>query len=115
MSQADFERLSVYLLWHTGAQATQGTGAMRKKNVGSSIDDFLKKEGIFAEVQAQAIKEVVAWQLAKATGWSWPRSSGKSSPEVHPGQSRDGASAYWSAGRNCVARRVPVWPLARVE
>lgn len=32
--------------------------------MGSSIDDFLKKENIFAE--AQAIKEVAAWQLAKA-------------------------------------------------
>jgi hypothetical protein len=35
-----------------------------KENLGSSIDDFLKKENIFEE--AQAIKEVVAWQLAKA-------------------------------------------------
>src|SRR5580698_1814179 len=39
---------------------------MSKKNLGSSIDDFLKKENIFAEAQAQAIKEAVAWQLAKA-------------------------------------------------
>jgi antitoxin HicB len=39
---------------------------MSKKNVGSSIDDFLKKENIFEEAQAQAIKEVVAWQLAQA-------------------------------------------------
>jgi predicted XRE-type DNA-binding protein len=39
---------------------------MRNKNVGSSIDDFFKKENIFEEAQAQAIKEVVAWQLAKA-------------------------------------------------
>jgi antitoxin HicB len=37
-----------------------------KKNLGSSIDDFLKKENIFEETQAQAVKEVVAWQLAKA-------------------------------------------------
>jgi len=37
-----------------------------KKNLGSRIDDFLKKENIFEEAQAQAIKEVVAWQLAKA-------------------------------------------------
>jgi antitoxin HicB len=37
-----------------------------KKNMGSSIDDFLKKENIFEEAQAQAVKEVVAWQLAKA-------------------------------------------------
>lgn len=39
---------------------------MSRKNLGSSIDDFLKKENIFAEAQAQAVKEVVAWQLAKA-------------------------------------------------
>ena len=39
---------------------------MSRKNMGSSVDDFLKKEGIFEEAQAQAIKEVVAWQLAEA-------------------------------------------------
>jgi predicted XRE-type DNA-binding protein len=39
---------------------------MSKKHLGSTIDDFLKEEGIFAEAQAQAIKEVVAWQLAQA-------------------------------------------------
>lgn len=39
---------------------------MTKRHVGSSLDDFLKEEGIFEEAQAQAIKEVVAWQLAKA-------------------------------------------------
>jgi antitoxin HicB len=37
-----------------------------KKNLGSTIDALLKKEDIFEEAQAQAIKEVVAWQLAKA-------------------------------------------------
>ncbi len=39
---------------------------MSNKNMGSSIDDFLKEEGIFEETQAQAVKEVVAWQLAEA-------------------------------------------------
>jgi len=34
--------------------------------MGSSIDDFMKEEGVFEETQAQAIKEVVAWQLAEA-------------------------------------------------
>jgi len=34
--------------------------------MGSSIDDFLKQEGIFEEAQAHAVKEVVAWQFAKA-------------------------------------------------
>ena len=39
---------------------------MSQKNMGSSIDDFMKEEGIFEEAQAQAVKEVVAWQLAEA-------------------------------------------------
>ena len=45
---------------------------MSKRRVGSSLDDFLKEEGIFdeaqaqAQAQAQAVKEVVAWQLAEA-------------------------------------------------
>ena len=39
---------------------------MSKKHMGSSIDDFLKQEGIFDEAQVQAVKEVVAWQLARA-------------------------------------------------
>ena len=39
---------------------------MSKKHIGSSIDDFMKEEGIFEEAQNQAIKEVVAWQLAQA-------------------------------------------------
>src|SRR5258708_8941603 len=38
----------------------------RKNHMGSSIDEFLKEEGIFEEAQAQAIKEVVAWQLDEA-------------------------------------------------
>ncbi len=39
---------------------------MSKEHMGSSIDDFLKEEGVFEEAQAQAVKEVVAWQLAEA-------------------------------------------------
>ncbi len=39
---------------------------MSKKHLGSSIDNFLKAEGIFEKSQAQAVKEVVAWQLAEA-------------------------------------------------
>jgi hypothetical protein len=34
--------------------------------MGSSIDDFLRHEGIFEESQAQAMKEVVAWQFGEA-------------------------------------------------
>jgi antitoxin HicB len=36
------------------------------KHKGSSIDDFLKDEGVFEEFQARAVKEVIAWQLAQA-------------------------------------------------
>ena len=39
---------------------------MSKKHMGSSMDDFLEEEGVFEEAQAQAVKEVVAWQLAEA-------------------------------------------------
>jgi antitoxin HicB len=38
----------------------------RAPHFGASVEDFLKHEGIFEEAQAQAVKEVVAWQLAKA-------------------------------------------------
>jgi plasmid maintenance system antidote protein VapI len=39
---------------------------MSKKHMGSGIDDFLREEGILEEAQTQAVKEVVAWQLAQA-------------------------------------------------
>jgi len=39
---------------------------MSRKHHGSSLDDFLKSEGIFEEAQARAVKEVVVWQLTQA-------------------------------------------------
>lgn len=33
---------------------------------GSTLDSFLEEEGVLAEFQAKAIKEVIAWQLAEA-------------------------------------------------
>lgn len=39
---------------------------MSKKHHGSSLDTFLKEEGIFEETQALAVKEVVVWQLTEA-------------------------------------------------
>ena len=41
---------------------------MKRKNPhqGSSIDDFLKEEGIYEEVVEQVEKEVIAWQLQQA-------------------------------------------------
>jgi predicted XRE-type DNA-binding protein len=39
---------------------------MSNKHKGSSLDDFLRDEGIFEDAQSQAVREVVAWQLAEA-------------------------------------------------
>ena len=39
---------------------------VRNKHRGSSLDDLLAQEGVLEEFQAKAVKEVVAWQLAKA-------------------------------------------------
>jgi plasmid maintenance system antidote protein VapI len=49
-----------------GAEAQEGVGAVSKKHMGSSLDEFLREVGFFEEAQAQAVKEVVAWQLAEA-------------------------------------------------
>jgi len=38
----------------------------KKSHHGSSLDDFLKEEGVFEETQALAVKEVVVWQLMEA-------------------------------------------------
>ena len=35
----------------------------RNKHVGSTLDGFLKEEGILEETRAIAIKEAVAWQV----------------------------------------------------
>lgn len=41
---------------------------MKKKNrhIGSSLDDFLKEEGIHEDATNYAVKRVLAWQVAKA-------------------------------------------------
>lgn len=36
------------------------------KHRGSTLDNFLETEGVLAEFQAKAIKEIIAWQLADA-------------------------------------------------
>ena len=38
----------------------------KNRHVGSTLDDFLKEEGVLEQMQAVAIKEVIAWQLQKA-------------------------------------------------
>ncbi|MDN5881920.1 MAG: helix-turn-helix domain-containing protein [Nitrosospira sp.] len=37
----------------------------RNPHRGSRVDEWLKEEGIFEEVTAKAIREVIAWQLAE--------------------------------------------------
>lgn len=37
-----------------------------KKHWGSTLDDFLKEEGIYEEAKTQAAKEMIAWQIAQA-------------------------------------------------
>ena len=39
---------------------------MSKRHHGSSLDDFLKGEGVFEETQTLAVKEVLVWQLTDA-------------------------------------------------
>lgn len=36
------------------------------KHRGSTLDSFLEEDGVLAEFQAKAIKEVIAWQLTEA-------------------------------------------------
>lgn len=39
---------------------------VENRHKGSTLDSFLEQEGVLAEFQARAIKEVIAWQLAEA-------------------------------------------------
>ncbi len=44
-----------------------GDGAMSGKNQhwGSSLDDFLKEEGIYEAAKAEAVMRVISWQIAE--------------------------------------------------
>ena len=35
----------------------------RNKHIGSSLDDFLKEEGVLEETRAVVLKETLAWQV----------------------------------------------------
>ena len=41
---------------------------MKKKNIGSSFDDWLREEGIYEETTAVAIKRVLARQVKDERG-----------------------------------------------
>ena len=36
---------------------------MKKRNLGSDFDDYLKEEGMLEEATAVAVKRVIAWQI----------------------------------------------------
>jgi antitoxin HicB len=38
----------------------------RNKHIGSTFGDYLKKEGIYEDVRAHAIKRALAWQIVEA-------------------------------------------------
>jgi len=38
----------------------------RNKHIGSSLNDFLKEEGVLEETRAIALKDAVAWQVQQA-------------------------------------------------
>lgn len=39
---------------------------MSNPHTGSSFDDFLREEGIYDEVQAAAVKQVLIWQIEQS-------------------------------------------------
>jgi len=40
--------------------------AVKNKHIGGNFDDFLREEGMLEEVEAAALKKIVAWQLEEA-------------------------------------------------
>jgi hypothetical protein len=38
----------------------------RNKHIGSSLEDFLREEGVLEETRAVALKETLAWQVQQA-------------------------------------------------
>ncbi|MDR0311914.1 MAG: helix-turn-helix domain-containing protein, partial [Acidobacteriota bacterium] len=41
------------------------TPQVNQEHAGGRFDDFLREEGIFETVNAHAVKEVIAWQIAR--------------------------------------------------
>ncbi|HET9640322.1 MAG TPA: helix-turn-helix transcriptional regulator [Allosphingosinicella sp.] len=39
---------------------------MADRHKGSSLDDFLREEGVLEEFQNRAVKEVIVWQITEA-------------------------------------------------
>jgi hypothetical protein len=71
----------------------------RKAHHGSTLDSFLNEEGILAECEAIAIKEVIAWQIEKAMADK--KLSKNKMAATDADQSRPARSAARSARREC--------------
>jgi antitoxin HicB len=62
----------MYRIWYTssvGKKSRSSTASTARKKInhsGSTFDSFLDQEGIREEVEAVAIKRVLAWQLVQA-------------------------------------------------
>jgi antitoxin HicB len=52
--------------YRSSAQAKERDTHMKRKNIGSSVDSWLREEGIYEEVSAGAIKRVLARQVEAA-------------------------------------------------
>src|SRR5450759_604177 len=52
--------------FRSGAQAEERRRRMKKSNIGSSFDSWLREEGIYQEVTVTAIKRVLARQVSAA-------------------------------------------------
>ena len=57
---------AVYLTWYTRDQMKLRKNRKKSDHSGSSFDSFLEEAGIKEEVEAVAIKRVLAWQLERA-------------------------------------------------
>jgi len=49
-----------------GRQVEERNRGMKKKNIGSTLDSFLREEGLYEDASAAAIKRVAARQVKAA-------------------------------------------------
>jgi hypothetical protein len=65
---------------------------MKKRNIGSTFDSFLREEGMYEEVSAAAIKRVVARQVEDAMKTKRPHQVGDGTPHaLQPRRARPAA------------------------
>ena len=65
---------------------------MKKKNIGTPLDSWLREEGLYEEVTAAAIKRVLARQVAegvKPTKYDWTHFDAMTDAEHHAAALKD--------------------------